>query len=84
MSLEDGDGNLDILTAEMHYKGGHRVTIFENVGNGERWMEHVIATTGSHDAIACDVNGDGMPDVVRCNFDIKNNPLEVWYNLLKR
>ncbi|MDP2897825.1 MAG: VCBS repeat-containing protein [bacterium] len=80
----DRNGRPDILAAEMHTKGKHRVTIFQNAdGNGQRWVEHTIATTGSHNAVACDVNGDGMPDVVGCNFADSDNPLEVWYNSLR-
>lgn len=75
----DRNGRPDILAAEMHTKGKHRVTIFQNAdGDGQRWVEHTIATTGSHNAIACDVNADGMPDVVGCNFAETGNALEVW------
>lgn len=77
------NGRPDILAAEMHTKGKHRVTVFENAdGNGQRWVAHTIATTGSHNAIACDVNADVMPDVVGCNFAERDNPLEVWFNRL--
>lgn len=76
----NGDGDMDILAAEMHTKGRHRVTIFENIDGGRRWMEHVVATTGSHNAVAFDLNGDRKPDIVGCNFRNTENPLEVWYN----
>ncbi len=81
----DRDGDLDILTAEMHTKGQHRVTVFENADGGRDWTPHVMATTGSHNAIAVDVNKDGMPDIVGKNFTSVSgnpNPLEVWYNTL--
>jgi len=78
-----GDGHLDVLTAEMHTRGKHRVTVFENVDRtGQRWVEHIIATTGSHNAIAVDINGNGMPDIVGCNFG-EHSCLEVWYNRAK-
>jgi hypothetical protein len=76
----NADGDIDILAAEMHTKGGHRVTIFENIDHGRTWMEYVIATTGSHNAVAFDLNGDKKPDIVGCNFRNMENPLEVWYN----
>lgn len=80
----DRDGSVDILTAEMHTKGKHRIAIFENAdGNGKQWIEHVIATTGSHNALAADVNADGKPDLVGCNFAERENPLEVWYNQVR-
>jgi hypothetical protein len=80
----NGDGDLDILVAEMHTKGGHRVAIFENRDGGREWVERVIATTGSHNAIAFDLNGDKKPDIVGCNFRNTENPLEVWYNALSK
>jgi len=59
----------------------YRVTIFENAdGKGGKWIERIIATTGSHNALVADINGDGMPDIVGCNFAEADNPLEVWYN----
>ena len=77
------DGRLDILTAEMHTRGKHRVAIFENAAaDAAKWIEHVIATSGSHNALAADVNADGRPDIVGCNFAETQNPLEVWYNEL--
>jgi len=79
----DRNGRPDILVAEMHTKGKHRVTVFENAdGRGGKWAEHVIAETGSHNALTADVNGDSMPDIIGCNFKESDNPLEVWFNTL--
>ncbi len=76
----DLDNDLDILTAEMHTSSQKRVTIFENAnGDGSVWTEHIVATTGSHNALAADVNNDAMADIVGFNYD-DPNPLEVWYN----
>jgi len=79
----DGDGREEILVAEMHTRGRHRVAILENAdGRGTRWIEHILATTGTHNAVALDIDGDGRPDVVGCNFAETDNPLEVWLNRL--
>lgn len=79
----DRDGKVDILTAEMHTKGKHRVTVFQNAGgNKVEWVEHVLATTGSHNALAVDINADKRPDIVGCNFAGSGNPLEIWLNRL--
>jgi hypothetical protein len=85
----DQDGNLDFLTAQMHQSKEDRVSIFlNNGGNGNNWVEHVIAKTGSHNALTGDMNNDGMPDIVGKNWrnpstDIPN-PLQVFYNQTKK
>jgi hypothetical protein len=79
----DKDGDLDFLTAQMHQSEEDRVSIFENVdGSGINWQEHVIGTTGSHNAITGDVDGDGMADVIGKNWKLLN-PIQIWYNTLK-
>jgi len=85
----DRDGDLDFLTAQMHQSDEDRVSIFENGGGTAlNWTEHVIATTGSHNALAGDINGDGMPDIVGKNWRNPDkdtpNPLQVFYNQLER
>lgn len=79
----DNDGDLDLLTAQMHQSKERRVCIFENSdGTGANWIEHVIGTTGSHNAITADIDGDGWPDVVGKNWS-GINPIQIWYNTLK-
>ena len=76
----DRDGDLDFLTAQMHQSAEDRVSIFENVdGTGTNWAEHVIGRTGSHNAIAADIDNDGRPDVVGKNWS-QLNPIQIWYN----
>jgi hypothetical protein len=87
----DRDGDLDVLTAEMSMSGyikqvaPHKVAIFENVDIRRNiWREHIIANTGSHNAVAGDIDGDGFPDVVGSNWNdhVKDCPrkAEVWIN----
>lgn len=77
------DGSVDILVAEMHTKGRHRVTVFENSDGKGNWIEHVIATVGSHNALAVDLDGDGWKDIVGSNFADTSNPLQIWYNAVE-
>ncbi|MGH7414244.1 MAG: FG-GAP repeat domain-containing protein [Candidatus Rokuibacteriota bacterium] len=81
-----GDGKSDIFAAEMHTKGGRRVTVFDSVDiRSNTWTERVIARTGSHNAKVADLDGDGYPDVVGKNFEEgAGTPLrvDVWWNKL--
>lgn len=64
----DGDG--DIFTCGMEGIRGERPPrwyIWENLdGRGGQWQEHVIldANLGGHEAVAGDVTGNGLPDIV--------------------
>lgn len=76
----DGDGDLDVLTAEMHDRGGHRVAIVENTnGRATAWSIHVISTVGSHNAKVADLDGDGDPDVAGKNYTADKKP-RIWLN----
>ena len=45
----DNDGDLDIITAEMHQTGNPaEVSVYFNRGDGSVWTQEVVATTGSH------------------------------------
>lgn len=84
MKLEDfdGDGDLDLLTADIH---GGCAYLFENVnGTGRAWRQHDLPTwsdQGSHNLWVADLNGDGRPDVFGKHYSV-GAALEVWYNLL--
>jgi hypothetical protein len=66
----DGDGDLDIFSAEMEYVRGEsqpRWYIWENVdGSGMLWQEHIVldANLGGHEAIAADITGNGLLDIL--------------------
>jgi len=66
----DGDGDLDIFSAEMEAVGGDaepRWYLWENVdGKGTQWQEHVIldANLGGHEIVVGDVTGNGTLDIL--------------------
>jgi uncharacterized repeat protein (TIGR02543 family) len=64
----DRDGNLDLITAEMHQSTTRRVGVYFNLGQGLSWSQEVIATTGSHNIRVTDIDGDGDIDIVGANW----------------
>jgi hypothetical protein len=75
----DGDGNLDIVFAEMFQSAGKRVGIFRNGGLGASWTLQVVSTGGSHNIRVGDLGADGDLDIYGANFQI-GSLLEVWEN----
>lgn len=75
----DGNGSLDVATAEMHI-GGKRVLVYLQVAGGG-WREMVLATSGSHNLRAVDVGADGDVDLVGKNFGGAVRAFEMWENL---
>jgi hypothetical protein len=76
-----GNGNLDVITAEMHQSSRKRVIVYFNEENGTKWKRQIVATTGSHNICVADVDGDGRPDIVGANWSGGYQPVEIWKNL---
>jgi hypothetical protein len=76
----DGDGDLDVITAEMHQSERDRVLIYENQDKGSKWVPHLIAKTGLHNIQVADFNGDGKLDIMGANWSGPFQPVELWIN----
>ena len=77
----DGDRKLDLASARMHQgRLPQEVAVYLNGGGGLHWKRQVIATTGSHDIVAADLDGDGRPDVLGANHGGPFQPVELWQN----
>ncbi len=74
----DGDGDLDLATAEMH-TGGKRVLVYLQ-GEDGAWVEQSLATTGSHNLRAVDLGADGDIDLVGKNYGGPGRVFECWEN----
>jgi hypothetical protein len=74
----DGDGRLDLLTAEMH-TGGKRVLVY--LQGDTDWREMLVATTGSHNMQLADLGGDGDLDLIGKNYAGSGRVFEIWENL---
>jgi hypothetical protein len=77
----DLDGDRDIAFAEMAQSARKRVGWFVNSGNSTSWSTAVIATTGSHNIRAVDIERDGDIDLVGANW--RSGPVELWRNLIR-
>ena len=65
----DRDGDLDLVTAEMHQSDDpDEVSVYRNQGGGLAWLQQVIGTTGSHNLRIADIDRDGDIDVVGVNW----------------
>jgi FG-GAP-like repeat len=77
----DHDGKLDLVAAHMHQgKRPQEVVVYLNGGGGRDWKRQVIASTGSHDIVTADLDGDGRPDILGANHGGPFQPVELWLN----
>jgi hypothetical protein len=78
----DGDGDTDVVIAEMHQgEDPDEVSVLINEGTGGRWRKQVISEDGSHDIVVADIGGDGDLDIFGANH-AGVAPLELWQNEL--
>ncbi|MCU0533116.1 MAG: VCBS repeat-containing protein [Hydrococcus sp. Prado102] len=74
----DADGDRDVFVGEMN-TGGGRVMVYENLDRADRWSRSILASTGTHNAIVRDMNGDDKPDIIGKNYT-KAKLVEIWQN----
>jgi len=85
----NGDGKLDIVTAEQEQSPNKRVSIFFNVagGNTPGWQHQVLASTiGEQNVRVGDINGDGNLDIFGANhgyFGAPDQP-EIWFSKMPK
>jgi hypothetical protein len=75
----DHDGDLDVMSGQMHTSSEDRVMVYENLGGGTSYVRTILATTGTHNARLGDINGDGKQDIVGKNYDGPKQ-VEAWVN----
>jgi len=74
----DGDGQLDIVTAEMHQSPRKRVMVYLGGRGGTEWRREIIAETGSHNVCVVRLGGTGRIGIVGANWSGDYQPLELW------
>ncbi|HRR25510.1 MAG TPA: FG-GAP-like repeat-containing protein, partial [Acidobacteriota bacterium] len=83
----DGDGRLDIFTAEMRLGGenpGAKVRLLFGDGRG-RFREQVVAEgIGVHEARMADLDGDGDLDILGKPYNWDTPRVDIWLNTTSR
>lgn len=65
----DADGDLDLVTAEMHQSSDpDEVSVYLNGGSGAGWSQLIVDTTGSHNIRVGDIGNDGDLDIFGANW----------------
>lgn len=77
----DGDGGLDVLTAEMHTSGRKRVLVY--FGKGGAFAPAVLSRKGSQNMQIGDIDGDGDYDLVGKNYAGPGRVVEMWENVAR-
>jgi hypothetical protein len=78
----DNDGDLDVVTAEMHQGNDpDEVRVYINTdGVGLAWTKQVVATTGSHNARVIDIGNDNDFDIFGANWS-GSKRVNLWENM---
>lgn len=76
----DGDGELDVLVAQMPKSADpDEIVLMRNDGGGLGWTRQLVGTTGMYSGLAGDLGADGDVDIVGCrSWD--EAPIEWWEN----
>ena len=76
----DLDGDLDVLTGEMHQgTNPDEIRVYLNGGDGMAWIKQVVATSGSHSMRLVDVGADGDLDLFGVNWT-GTTQVDLWEN----
>ncbi|MEO1574181.1 MAG: FG-GAP-like repeat-containing protein [Pseudomonadota bacterium] len=79
----NGDGELDIVFAEMYQTDTDRVGVYYNQGNGDAWILDILETHASHNLAIADVDNDGDIDFIGANWRLQGpagGDLFLWRN----
>ncbi|HEY8470943.1 MAG TPA: VCBS repeat-containing protein [Longimicrobiales bacterium] len=76
----DLNGTPDVVVAEMSTSPARRIIAYLNEGNGATWRRVLLATHGSHNMLAHDVDGDGDTDLLGKNYSGPGRFVEYWEN----
>jgi FG-GAP-like repeat len=77
----DGNGTLDLVTAEQDQSGQRRVSVFFNDGHGN-FTQQVLSHGAGQNVVVGDINGDGRPDIFNSAHGYYGgpHPLEIYLN----
>ena len=82
----DGDGNLDIFTAEMQLgknpEPKTRILLGDGEGNFKEMLVH--SGFGLHESVLVDLNGDKLPDILGKPYTWQAPRLDIWINKGKK
>lgn len=77
----NGDGAIDVVSAEMHQsEDPDEVAVYLNQGGGLSWKKQIISTRGSHYIQVGDIGNDGDMDIIGANWSGNYQPIEMWEN----
>jgi len=78
----DGDGDIDILSAELRLTAGDDAAMRLMLNNGDGTFEEQILARGvdNHESKFVDADGDGAIDIVSKPFNTDTPRLDIWLN----